>query len=86
MELKKELIDQSAHFAAGLVATVLLAMTIPVYVAALLVLSLAWGREVYQRLSKGNKWYACKSGCQLDMLFWFAGILLAVSLIKTGII
>ena len=75
--MKKELIDQSAHFTIGLVATLLLSMIMPVYAAAPLVLLAAWGREVYQRLMKGHHWYDCKAGCRLDMLFWTLGILTA---------
>ena len=75
--MKKELIDQSAHFTIGLVATLLLSMIMPIYAAAPLVLLAAWCREVYQRLMKGHHWFDCKSGCRLDMLFWTLGILTA---------
>lgn len=80
MDLKKELRDQFAHFAAGLIATLILAMLISVWLSALAVIAFAVGREIYQRVSTGRPWYQCYSGCMLDLLFWVLGIGLAVGL------
>lgn len=76
--LKKELLDQSLHFGFGLVLTLLLAQSLYIAAAAVIVALGAWLREVYQRVSKGNPWNQCGSGCLLDLAFWAVGIITAV--------
>ena len=72
--LKKQLIDQSAHFGVGLVLVVIFSFVFSVVTSCFLVLGIAWGREVMQRVQNNDPWYECKSGCRLDMLFWVLGI------------
>lgn len=76
--MKKEIIDQSAHFLAGLVATLLIAVWINVLLAGMIVAVFAVGREIWQRVSQGKPWYQCWYGCRLDLLFWALGIMSAV--------
>lgn len=71
--MKKEIIDQLAHFTAGLVATVLLGFVIGAY-AGIVVMSFAVLREIKQRLDRGDVWYGCNWGCRLDLAFWALGI------------
>ncbi len=75
MDLKKELRDQSLHFVAGAGAILFLAQLMPLLSASLSVAAFAYSREVMQRLSKGDKWYTCGSGCMLDLIMWAVGIL-----------
>ena len=72
--LKDEIRDQILHFVVGFFATVALASLMHIAIAAVLVALVAVGREIYQRVSKGNKWYACHSGCRLDLLFIALGV------------
>lgn len=76
--MKKEIIDQSAHFLAGLAATLLIAIWINVLLAGMIVAVFAVGREIWQRVSQGKPWYQCWYGCRLDLLFWALGIMSAV--------
>lgn len=71
--LKKEFIDQTAHFAVGLLATVLLGLAIGVY-AGIVVMLFAVLREIKQRLDRKDVWYGCNWGCRLDLAFWALGI------------
>ncbi len=87
MNIKKELIDQSAHFAIGAAATIALYFVWDnIWIAALIVAVVAVGREIYQRLKKGNKWNDCGPGCMLDLLFWALGISLTVGLKLSGVL
>lgn len=72
--LKKELIDQSAHFVAGLAATCAVAMLINVIYAAVIVMIFAIAREIKQRLDRKDVWYGCAWGCRLDLIFLALGI------------
>jgi len=83
MDLKKEVIDQSAHFFVGLVATLVLAfyLQISVYLAASAVMIFAFCREIYQRLKKNDVWYSCGQGCKLDLIFWMLGVFAAIGAI-----
>jgi len=81
MELKKELIDQTAHFAVGFVATAVIAVFVNVYISACVVFAFAVSREIYQRLSKNDNWYSCGWGCRLDLMFWAFGIGSAIAAI-----
>lgn len=78
MEIKKELLDQSIHFGAGLVGTFLLGFLFWLWVAAPIMAAVAYGREIYQRVSNGDPWYECGKGCMLDLGFWALGITTAV--------
>lgn len=75
---KKELRDQLLHFVAGSGGVLALTLLLPVWISSLLVASIAYGREVYQRVSKGDTWYQCGSGCMLDLVIWSAGIVTGV--------
>lgn len=72
--LKKELIDQTGHFSAGLIATLLIGMVISVIYAAGIVMFFAIAREIKQRLDRKDVWYGCAWGCRLDLIFWALGI------------
>lgn len=82
---KKQYVDQALHFGVGLVATLLIAQLVPAWVAALIVFVFAIGREIYQRLSKKDKWYSCGTGCMLDIVFWVIGIGTAVAIAVLGL-
>lgn len=73
----KELRDQTLHFVAGAGATLFLGQLLPLIIAALSVAAFAYGREVMQRLSNGDVWYQCGTGCMLDLTLWAAGIFFA---------
>ena len=77
--IRKEIIDQAAHFAVAFVST--MAITI-IFKSELLavgaVLSIAIGREIAQRLARNDVWYGCEAGCRLDIIFWLLGILSGV--------
>lgn len=77
-KLKKEILDQSAHFGAGFAATLAIAMIISAYHSALIVISFAIAREIKQRLDRKDVWYGCARGCRLDLIFWALGIVCAV--------
>ncbi len=72
--LKKELIDQTAHFAAGLIATVSIGLVIGGLYAAVATMVFAILREIKQRLDRNDVWYGCSWGCRLDLAFWALGI------------
>ncbi len=72
--LKKQLIDQSAHFGVGVVLVVIFSFVFSVVTSCVLVALVAYVREVAQRVSNGDPWYECKGGCKLDLLFWGLGI------------
>ena len=74
-EVIKELRDQALHFGIGMIITLLLAKLMPAIIAGIFVLFGAWTREVWQRLQKGKPWNECKSGCQIDLVFWALGAL-----------
>lgn len=84
--MKKEIVDQSAHFLAGFVATFLISMWINMFAAGLIVMVFAVCREIYQRVSTGRLWYQCYWGCKLDLLFWALGIAVAVGIKEIGVI
>lgn len=88
MSLKTELRDQSAHFGVGFSAVMFMVffMSVNVIVAALITVCIAIGREAWQRIKKGDKWYDCGPGCRLDLIFWALGIGLAVALNFTGVV
>jgi len=77
-KLKKEILDQSAHFAAGFAATLAIAMIINVIYAAIAVMIFAVIREIKQRLDRKDVWYGCAWGCRLDLIFWALGIVCAI--------
>lgn len=75
IDYKKEIPDQLAHFAAGLIPVLLFSyFGMNIYLAAAIVFLFAVGREIKQRLDKKDKWYSCGWGCRLDLVFWFIGI------------
>jgi hypothetical protein len=76
--MKKEIIDQAAHFMAGLAATLLISMWLNVFIAGLIVAVFAVGREIWQRVSDRKPWYQCWYGCRLDLLFWALGVMSAI--------
>jgi hypothetical protein len=76
--LKKELIDQTAHFAVGLIATLLITMIINVIYAAIVVMVFAIVREIKQWLDRKDVWYGCAWGCRMDLIFWALGIVSAI--------
>lgn len=82
MDLKKEALDQSLHFAAGLVGTFFASAFLGLPLGIVAVAAYAVGREIMQRIAGGHDWYECKWGCRLDLGFWALGILTA-ALIKT---
>jgi len=77
-KLKKELIDQTAHFVAGLIATLLIAMLINVIYAAVIVMVFATLREIKKRLDRKDVWHGCAWGCRMDLIFWAIGIGVAI--------
>lgn len=81
MNLKKEALDQSLHFAAGAVGTFFLSPFIGLPAAVVAVAVFATGREVLQRIKRKDNWYSCNWGCRLDLLFWALGITTAAFLI-----
>lgn len=83
--MKKEIFDQSAHFLAGFAVTLLISMWLSALVSGAIVAVFAVGREIWQRVSKGNHWYQCYSGCRLDLLFWAIGIASAI-IIKLAVL
>lgn len=72
--VKKQLIDQSAHFGVGLVIVVILSFVFSIIASMLATFAIAYAREVYQRIERKDPWYECKSGCRMDLFFWFLGI------------
>ena len=80
MRLKKELIDQSSHFAAGFAATLAISMIINIIYAAIAVMIFAVIREIKQRLDRKDVWYGCNWGCRLDLIFWALGIVCGILL------
>lgn len=83
-DLKKEAVDQSAHLAVGFVVVVVLSYFMPLWVAAVIMLSIAFIRELMQHPDR--KWNDLGVGSRLDMLFWVLGVALAVGLRMSGII
>ena len=83
--MKKEILDQSAHFAAGLIATLLISMWINVFIAGVIVAVFAVGREIWQRVSDGKPWYQCWYGCRVDLLFWALGVVVAIIIRMPGV-
>ena len=77
MDTKKEIRDQLLHFGAGAGATLFLGAILPLFIASLSVAIFAYGREIMQRLSQGDVWYQCGTGCMLDLTVWAAGIFFA---------
>lgn len=71
--LKKELIDQTAHFGAGFLATLAIGYFAGGVIAAVVVMIFAVSREIKQRLERNDVWYGCAWGCRLDLLFWALG-------------
>lgn len=75
IDFKKEFLDQSAHFVAGLIPLIIFTLLgMNVYLAAGVIMAFAVGREIRQRLAKNDKWYSCGNGCRLDLLFWLLGV------------
>ncbi len=87
IDYRKESIDQLAHFAAGLaplIIFVLLGMN--VYLAAVIIMAFAVGREIKQRLDRKDVWYGCSWGCRLDLLFWLLGVVAGIIIYYLAII
>lgn len=78
--MKKEIIDQSAHFLAGLGSTLVISIWLNIFASGFIVAVFAVGREICQRVSDGKPWYQCWYGCRLDLLFWAAGIASAITI------
>ena len=75
--LKQEIIDQEAHYVAGVALVVILNFLSGgmLWLAVLLTLTIAVGREILQRIERHDVWYGCAEGCRLDLIFWLLGIL-----------
>lgn len=84
MNLKKELRDQSAHFAAGFVATFLIQLFLPVLFAASAVMVGAVFRE--KRQHPARKLWQLGKGSMLDLLVIALGAGLAIALVLLKII
>ena len=84
MKIKKELIDQSLHFAAGFILTYALSFFIPVIASAAAVMCGAILREKLQHTTK--KFWQLGKGSMIDLLFWAIGVGLAVGLVLSKII
>ena len=72
--LKKQLIDQSAHFVIGLILVVVYSFVFSIMASMLATFVIVYSREIFQRIDNGDPWYECKDGCKLDLLFWGLGI------------
>lgn len=75
--LKKELIDQTAHFAVGLIATLLITMIINVIYAAIVVMVFAIVREIKQWLDRKDVWYGCAWGRRSSNIVLDGGLLMS---------
>lgn len=84
MNVKKELRDQSAHFAVGFVATILFQFFMPVLAAAGLVMGVALLRERFQH--RMRSFWRMGMGSVRDLFFWLLGTGLAVGLVLAEVI
>lgn len=74
--LKQEVIDQAAHYIAGVALVLIITwITGTSLVAVLATFIIAVGREILQRIERHDVWYGCAEGCRLDIIFWLLGIL-----------
>ena len=74
LDPKKEIRDQLAHFIAGVAITMFIGFAFKsLILGALVSFGIMYGREVMQRLERGDPWYQCHFGCILDMACWSVG-------------
>lgn len=80
--MTKEFIDQPLHVALGISLVMLLAFPVHLYISVPIALALLLIREILQRLRAGMKWWDCRGGCRLDLVFGSLGILIGAVIVR----
>ncbi len=74
--MKKEIIDQAAHFGVAFGLTLGFSWLMPLYAAVILTMAIAVLREMaYQHVGE------CKWGCRLDLVGFGAGCSVAIAVL-----
>lgn len=76
---RKQLIDQSAHFAGGAIAAGALSVFLPAGLVIGVIMAIAYVREVIQHPDRKTS-FIMGVGSQIDLAFWFVGTVVGATI------